>query len=299
MLKKLFFSKIEEIKNILGINDSNIKKIAKMHRVSIDVYPKDEGMMVVIEGSPRRVEAAINTIDTLKTASEVPLSYDEEIIISSLRYGNIKPKTRNQVVYVNAIRTHTITVAIGPAGTGKTFLAVACALDALKKNRISRVVLTRPIVEAGEKLGYLPGDIYEKVHPYLMPIYDCLFVLAGAEKFRSLREEGVIEIIPLAYMRGRNIDDAFIILDEAQNATLAQLKMFLTRLGPNSQAVITGDVTQIDLQHPASSGLIHLEKILSGIDGIAFVKLNESDVVRHEVVRAIIKSFERWENNKT
>ncbi|MCS7184563.1 MAG: PhoH family protein, partial [bacterium] len=257
MLKKLFFSKVDEIKNILGINDSNIKKIAKMHRVSIDVYPKDEGMMVVIEGSPKRVEAATNVIDALKNAKEISVSLDDDVIISSLRYGNIKPKTKNQAMYVNAIKNSVITIVTGPAGTGKTFLAVACALDALKRNRVSRVVLTRPIVEAGEKLGYLPGDIYEKVHPYLMPIYDCLYVLAGADKFKSLKEEGVLEIIPLAYMRGRNIDDAFIILDEAQNATLSQLKMFLTRLGPNSQAVITGDVTQIDLQHPASSGLVH------------------------------------------
>ncbi|MBO7659482.1 MAG: PhoH family protein [Clostridia bacterium] len=210
----------------------------------------------------------------------------------------IKPKTAGQKAYVDAIVSNTVTFGIGPAGTGKTFLAVAEAVSELRKNQVSRIILTRPAVEAGEKLGFLPGDLQNKVDPYLRPLYDALFDIMGFDSFQKKLEKGIIEIAPLAYMRGRTLDSAFIILDEAQNTTREQLKMFLTRIGNGSRAVVNGDVTQIDLPRDTASGLKSAKNILDGIEGIAFVNFTERDVVRHELVKKIIKAYEKYEEKE-
>jgi phosphate starvation-inducible PhoH-like protein len=206
----------------------------------------------------------------------------------------VEPKTIGQRAYVEAMRSHDIVVSIGPAGTGKTYLAVAMAVASLRTKVVERIVLVRPAVEAGESLGYLPGDFLEKIAPYLRPLYDALRDMMDPERVKRLTEIGTIEVIPLAYMRGRTLNDAFVILDEAQNSTMPQMKMFLTRLGFNSRAVITGDITQIDLANKEMSGLVRIQEILADIDGIEFVYLNESDVVRHRLVREIVKAFERY-----
>jgi len=206
----------------------------------------------------------------------------------------VEPKTVGQKKYVDTMMKHDIVVSIGPAGTGKTYLAVAMAVAALRQKDVERIVLVRPAVEAGESLGYLPGDYQEKIAPYLRPLYDALRDMMDPERVKRLTEIGTIEIIPLAYMRGRTLNDAFVILDEAQNSTLPQMKMFLTRLGFNSRAVVTGDVTQIDLTSKKMSGLVRIQEILTDIKGIEFVYLNESDVVRHRLVREVIKAFERY-----
>ena len=209
------------------------------------------------------------------------------------RGKGIAPKTAGQKEYVDAIRSSTLTFAIGPAGTGKTYLAVATAVRALQEHQVSRLILTRPAVEAGERLGYLPGTLYEKIDPYMRPLYDALFEMTGAETLPRLMERGTVEVAPLAYMRGRTLNDAFIILDEAQNTTPEQMKMFLTRLGFGSRAVINGDATQIDLPSGRRSGLAVVEEILSGIDGISFVHLGGRDVVRHRIVQDIVEAYGR------
>ena len=204
----------------------------------------------------------------------------------------ITPKTITQKIYIETIKNNVITFGIGPAGTGKTFLAIAVALSYLSQNKVGKVILTRPAVEAGEKLGFLPGDIIEKVNPYLRPLFDSLEYILGPENVQRLLDKGIVEVAPLAFMRGRTLNDAFIILDEAQNTTSEQMKMFLTRIGFNSKAVITGDITQIDLPSKTLSGLVEAKDILKGIDGIAFVKFTEADVVRHKIVKSIIKAYE-------
>ncbi|MBI3636734.1 MAG: PhoH family protein [Candidatus Rokubacteria bacterium] len=207
----------------------------------------------------------------------------------------IAPKTLGQKRYIDAIRRSDMVFGIGPAGTGKSFLAVAMAVSALMKREVARIVLTRPAVEAGERLGFLPGDLYEKVHPYLRPLYDALYDMLESEKVQSLMEKGAIEIAPLAYMRGRTLNDAFIILDEAQNSTTEQMKMFLTRLGFNSKMVITGDITQVDLPSSRGSGLIGVQKILKDVPGVSFVYFDDQDVVRHQLVSAIIRAYDAHE----
>jgi phosphate starvation-inducible PhoH-like protein len=218
------------------------------------------------------------------------------IVTSIVTREKIKPRTVGQKDYIKAIESSDLVFSIGPAGTGKTYLAVAMAVAALKKRMVARVILVRPAVEAGESLGFLPGDIRAKVDPYLRPVYDALHDMLSAEKIRKLMEMGVIEIVPLAFMRGRTLNNSFVILDEAQNTTVAQMKMFLTRLGENSQAVVTGDVTQIDLDDKKASGLVQIPKILKGVKKIEFVYLTEKDVVRHRLVQAIIKAYERYES---
>ncbi|MDN4501261.1 PhoH family protein [Alteromonadaceae bacterium BrNp21-10] len=217
--------------------------------------------------------------------------YGKEVQIKTRR-GVIKPRNPNQSQYVKNIVNHDITFGVGPAGTGKTYLAVACAVDALERQDIRRILLTRPAVEAGEKLGFLPGDLSQKVDPYLRPLYDALFEMLGFEKVEKLIERNVIEVAPLAYMRGRTLNDAFIILDEAQNTTVEQMKMFLTRIGFNSQAVITGDITQVDLPRGARSGLRHVIEVLKDVDDISFNFFNAHDVVRHPVVARIVQAYE-------
>lgn len=215
-----------------------------------------------------------------------------------LRKGAITARGENQVRYIENILKNDVNFGIGPAGTGKTYLAVACAVQALEAERVSRIILVRPIVEAGEKLGFLPGDIAQKVHPYLRPLYDSLYEMMGFEKVNQLIERDIIELLPLAYMRGRSLNDSFIILDEGQNTTTEQMKMFLTRIGFNSKAVVTGDVTQIDLNNRRDSGLIHARDVLKNLNGISFTQFETGDVVRHPIVQTIVEAYEQFEQDK-
>jgi phosphate starvation-inducible PhoH-like protein len=236
------------------------------------------------------VHAAIHAF-TANPSAVLKNIFQEEIPVSS-RKRSVAPKNESQRKYVEAIRKYDIVFGIGPAGTGKTYLAMATAISALLRREVSRIILVRPAVEAGEKLGFLPGDLYEKVHPYLRPLYDALYDMMEAEKANRLVERGEIEIAPLAFMRGRTLNDSFIILDEAQNTTSEQMKMFLTRLGFNSKTVVTGDITQIDLPPGRGSGLVEVQKILEGIEDIRFVYFTNRDVVRHKLVQQIIKAYE-------
>ncbi|ODM28020.1 phosphate starvation-inducible protein PhoH [Clostridium sp. Bc-iso-3] len=221
-----------------------------------------------------------------------------DCICLTARGRQIKSKTHGQKIYVDAIKENDIVFGIGPAGTGKTFLAVAMAVTAFRNKEVNRIVLTRPAVEAGEKLGFLPGDLQNKVDPYLRPLYDALYEMMGADTYHKYLEKGMIEVAPLAYMRGRTLDDSFIILDEAQNTTPEQMKMFLTRIGFGSKAVITGDITQIDLPGDKKSGLKEVMKVLKDVKGISFVQLSDRDVVRHELVQRIIQAYERYDKGK-
>lgn len=222
----------------------------------------------------------------------------DDVIVTTARGKPIRPKTLGQRRYVEAIRKNGIVFGIGPAGTGKTYLAMAVAIASLKAHQVARIILTRPAVEAGEKLGFLPGDLQEKVDPYLRPLYDALWDMLGVETFQKYMNRGLIEVAPLAYMRGRTLDDSFIILDEAQNTTPEQMKMFLTRLGFGSKAVVTGDVTQVDLPRGRHSGLTHVQHVLRGIEGIEFIYLTEQDVVRHPLVQRIIRAYEAYERQE-
>ncbi len=242
---------------------------------------------------PEDIRYAIRSISEGSQTSLKDLFINNIPVSSKRRF--IIPKTETQKRYMESIKEHDIVVGIGPAGTGKTYLAMAMAINAFLKKQVSRIVLARPAIEAGEKLGFLPGDLFEKINPYLRPLYDALYDMMETEKAAKLIERGVIEIAPLAFMRGRTLNDSFIILDEAQNTTMEQMKMFLTRLGFNSKAVITGDVTQIDLPQGKASGLIEITKILEGIEGIDFVFFSEKDVVRHRLVQAIVKAYEKYE----
>jgi phosphate starvation-inducible PhoH-like protein len=230
------------------------------------------------------------SIELIKGEEATPTEVLGELLLTGRGTG-IAPKTLGQKRYVDAMRRATVTFSIGPAGTGKTYLAVATAVKALHQKQVSRLILTRPAVEAGERLGYLPGTLYEKIDPYMKPLYDALFEMTGADSLPGLMEKGTVEVAPLAYMRGRTLNDSFIILDEAQNTSPEQMKMFLTRLGFGSRAVINGDVTQIDLPSGQRSGLLVVEEILSGIDGIEFIQLGARDVVRHKIVQDIVEAY--------
>lgn len=249
----------------------------------------------VNEIEPDNVHLAITEANCLE--QDVPSVWNEEVYIKTRR-GVIKPRNPNQSQYVANILRHDISFGIGPAGTGKTYLAVAAAVDALERQEIRRILLTRPAVEAGEKLGFLPGDLTQKIDPYLRPLYDALFEMLGFEKVERLIEKNVIEVAPLAYMRGRTLNDAFIILDESQNTTTEQMKMFLTRIGFNSKAVITGDITQVDLPRGARSGLRHAIEVLSDVDEISFNFFKSHDVVRHPVVARIVEAYEKKEESE-
>lgn len=298
---------------LFGNFDRNIKRIENFFDISI-VLREDK---VVFVGEEKNTKNALKTVQQLKKLFEegrtidlqlvnyILDNFDEnknacdlgsESIIFTSKGSSIKPKTLGQKEYLEKIKKNDITICAGPAGTGKTYLAVAMAARAFNNEEVSRIILTRPAVEAGESLGFLPGDLKDKVDPYLRPLYDALFEIFGAEKFSRLMEKGVIEVAPLAYMRGRTLDNAFIILDEAQNTTTEQMKMFLTRLGYSSKAVVTGDITQIDLPSNKKSGLIIAMKVLANIQGIGISVLNEKDVVRHELVQRIIKAYEKFEN---
>lgn len=232
---------------------------------------------------------------TMEDSAEDILTIDKDLICHTLQGKPIKPKTLGQKKYVDAIREKMITFGLGPAGTGKTYLAMAMAITAFKRNEVGRIILTRPAIEAGEKLGFLPGDLQSKIDPYLRPLYDALYQIMGAESFIKNSEKGLIEVAPLAYMRGRTLDNAFIILDEAQNTTPAQMKMFLTRIGFGSKVIITGDKTQKDLPSSAASGLDVAMKVLKKVDGISFCELTSKDVVRHPLVQKIVQAYEEYE----
>ncbi|ATD09240.1 PhoH family protein [Pseudoalteromonas piscicida] len=258
----------------------------------VDTQPV-KGKMTEIE--PDQVHLAITEANVLE--QDAPTVWDKEVYIKTRR-GVVKPRNPNQSQYVANILTHDITFGVGPAGTGKTYLAVAAAVDALERQEIRRILLTRPAVEAGEKLGFLPGDLTQKIDPYLRPLYDALFEMLGFEKVERLIEKNVIEVAPLAYMRGRTLNDAFIILDESQNTTTEQMKMFLTRIGFNSKAVITGDITQIDLPRGARSGLRHAIEVLNDVEEISFNFFKSHDVVRHPVVARIVEAYEKKEEQE-
>ncbi len=303
---------MDELIRLFGVFDENLKIIEDETGARI----RTGGDSIRIEGEVASVELAATVTDKLL----MTLRRGEAVDRSRIRYavdlakeGNaelitellddvvaftnkgrrIKCKTLGQKKYVSALKRHTVVFGVGPAGTGKTYLAVAMAVLAYKNKEVEKIILTRPAVEAGEKLGFLPGDLQNKVDPYLRPLYDALYDFLGAESFKSLSERGVIEVAPLAYMRGRTLSDAYIILDEAQNCTIEQMKMFLTRFGEGSRVVVTGDITQIDLPHERKSGLVHALDVLKGVEGIAQIYLTHKDVVRHEMVQRIISAYDR------
>jgi len=308
---------MEQAVSLFGSFDENIKYIEKKYSVSVVC----RGAEMKISGEAENVSLAVRAVNGLLDLINKGESLNEQNVryVTSLvdegdedqlksMNGNcicmttkgkpVKPKTLGQEKYVQAIRDNTIVIGVGPAGTGKTYLAVAMAVSAFRAKEVNRIILTRPAVEAGEKLGFLPGDLQQKVDPYLRPLYDALFDMLGAENFQRYQEKGNIEVAPLAYMRGRTLDDSFIILDEAQNTTTEQMKMFLTRLGFNSKMVVTGDITQIDLPDGKRSGLVEINKILKNIEDIKTVKFSEKDVVRHKLVQDIIKAYEKYEEAK-
>ena len=325
MPEKIVTTSSEAVTSVIfGTCDANVKAIEEKFGVRIANKGADRngtGDVICVTGqNPEGVRLAVETLEYLKrmtadgdTLSEGSVAY----VISSVESGEaedlgslsdvicvtmkgkpIRPKTVGQKKYVDAIRKNTVTIGVGPAGTGKTFLAVAMAVEALRNKKVSRIILTRPAVEAGEKLGFLPGDLQSKIDPYLRPLYDSLHDMFGAENYQRHLERNTIEIAPLAYMRGRTLDDSFIILDEAQNTTAEQMKMFLTRLGNNSRIVVTGDPSQTDLPFGKKSGLAVATKILKGIEGIAVHQFTERDVVRHPLVQKIITAYDRYERER-
>lgn len=300
-----FDDNLKQLERRLGIEisrcDNRFKLMGKPLSVSAatnilrHLYAQTAPVRSVIPDiKPEQIHLAITESRVLEQAAENIPEYGKAVNIRTKR-GMVKPRTPNQAQYIANILSHDITFGVGPAGTGKTYLAVAAAVDALERQEIRRILLTRPAVEAGEKLGFLPGDLSQKVDPYLRPLYDALFEMLGFEKVEKLIERNVIEVAPLAYMRGRTLNDAFIILDESQNTTIEQMKMFLTRIGFNSKAVVTGDVTQIDLPRGQKSGLRHAIEVLSGVSELSFNFFHSDDVVRHPVVAKVVIAYEEWE----
>ncbi len=311
------FEALEQAVSLFGSFDENIKLIEKEYSVSIISRGTDLKVVGDAENVSKATRA-LNSMLMLISKGESLTGQNVRYVLSLVNEGNedklssmsgdsicitskgkpVKPKTLGQKKYCEAIRNNTITFGVGPAGTGKTYLAVAMAVTAFRAKEVNRIILTRPAVEAGEKLGFLPGDLQSKVDPYLRPLYDALFDMLGAENFQHCQERGAIEVAPLAYMRGRTLDDSFIILDEAQNTTPEQMKMFLTRLGFGSKMVITGDITQIDLPDGKKSGLKKVLKILKDIDDIAICRFNQKDVVRHKLVQDIVNAYQKYEEGK-
>jgi len=313
----LEFDRIEHAMNIFGNFDENLHIIEDTFGVKVVIRDKN----IKIVGESEEVYKAKTVLQRLislasqgdiitkqnvsylvQLANENQLDkvsdFNTDYICLTARGRQIKSKTHGQKIYIDAIKNNDIVFGIGPAGTGKTFLAVAMAVTAFKNKEVNRIILTRPAVEAGEKLGFLPGDLQNKVDPYLRPLYDALYEMLGFETYQKYLEKGMIEVAPLAYMRGRTLDDSFIILDEAQNTTPEQMKMFLTRIGFGSKAVITGDITQIDLPRDKKSGLKEVMNILKDIKGISFVHLTDKDVVRHELVQRIIQAYDRYDKKR-
>lgn len=304
-------TKPDTIMNLVGINDANLRLLEE----SYDIRVTDTGSEIEVVGEQEVVDKVLNILSALDKVITKGVNINATDIISAVKMADkgtleffgelysqvlirdakgrpVRVKNMGQKAYIDAIKKYDVTFGVGPAGTGKTFLAVVMAISAFKKGEVSRIILTRPAVEAGESLGFLPGDLKEKVDPYLRPIYDSLYAILGTDTTNRLMERGLIEVAPLAYMRGRTLDDAFVILDEAQNTTEAQMKMFLTRLGFNSKMIVNGDQTQIDLPGRARSGLLQAEHILKGIDQVKFIRFTFNDVVRHPVVAKIVKAYE-------
>lgn len=303
---------MDEMIKLFGVFDENLKVISSETGARIIAA----GDCIRIEGSIKTVELAATVVDKLLITirrgdnidrsriryavdlakegnAELITELESDVVAFTAKGRRIKCKTLGQKKYVNALKRNTVVFGVGPAGTGKTYLAVAMAVLAYKNKEVEKIILTRPAVEAGEKLGFLPGDLQNKVDPYLRPLYDALYDFLGAETFKNLSERGVIEVAPLAYMRGRTLNDAFIILDEAQNCTIEQMKMFLTRFGEGSRVVVTGDITQIDLPPERKSGLVHALGVLKDVEGISQIYLTYKDVVRHEMVQRIISAYDR------
>lgn len=314
--KKFIISEEKFERELFGNFDENIKLIE--NALNIDVILREGN--IVLMGEEKNVDLSLRLMKELhdsvskgKSLDKQSITYSlgllfegserkikelEDVIVLTKKGNPVQPKTLGQKEYVDLIRNNDITFGIGPAGTGKTYLAVAMAVRSFKNDEVSRIILTRPAVEAGESLGFLPGDMKEKVDPYLRPLYDALFDMLGPDRFNKYLERGTIEVAPLAFMRGRTLDNAFIILDEAQNTTPEQMKMFLTRLGFGSKAVVTGDITQTDLPNNKKSGLVQAAKILSNVRGIGSIALSEKDVVRHELVQRIIRAYEKFEKKE-
>lgn len=313
----LSLENIDAYQKLFGMNDRNMAVLEQ----ELSVVSALRGQELQFRGDAENVaaaETAVARLITLLQHGETVDSMRIRYVVSLVREGKsdlldqlsgsdviaithrgrpIRSKTLGQRAYVEAVRKHELTLAVGPAGTGKTYLAMAMAVVALKAKEVERIVLTRPAVEAGEKLGFLPGDMTQKVDPYLRPLYDALHELMGADSYQRLAERGTVEVAPLAFMRGRTLSDAFIILDEAQNATSEQMKMFLTRLGANSRCIVTGDVSQTDLPKDKKSGLVEAVNVLRNVEGVAIVELTARDVVRHELVQRIVQAYEKYENN--
>ena len=311
-----------QISALFGAYDANIRIIEEVFSVTAVSRSGSEGPTIAVAGNDERdVDGAVRALSLLKKMqslqgdlTEQSVSYaaqmirdgreselsglDDDCVCITERGKPIRAKTVGQRNYIESIRKNTVVLGVGPAGTGKTFLAVAMAVTALRSKEVQRIILTRPAVEAGEKLGYLPGDLQMKIEPYLRPLYDALYEMMGVENYKKNVERGVIEIAPLAYMRGRTLNDSFIILDEAQNTTPEQMKMFLTRLGYNSKAVVTGDITQTDLPDGVNSGLAEACEILDGINGISVNRFDDKDVVRHRLVQKIILAYEKYEKTR-
>ncbi|CED93222.1 MULTISPECIES: PhoH family protein [Romboutsia] len=317
IVQKNFIIKEETFeRELFGNFDENIKLIEEA--LKIDVILREGN--IVLMGEEKNVNKALKLMTELhqsvsngKNLDKQSISYSlslllegnedklkelEDTIVLTQKGKAVQPKTLGQKEYINLIKNNDITFGVGPAGTGKTYLAVAMAVKAFKRDEVSRIILTRPAVEAGENLGFLPGDLKDKVDPYLRPLYDALFDMLGADKFNKYLERGLIEVAPLAFMRGRTLDNAFIILDEAQNTTREQMKMFLTRLGFGSKAVVTGDLTQTDLPDNKRSGLLHARDVLKGVEGIGSITLTERDVVRHALVQRIIVAYDKYDKKQ-
>lgn len=313
----LSLENIDAYQKLFGMNDRNMAVLEQ----ELSVVSALRGQNLQFRGDAENVAAAETAVARLITLLQHGETVDPmriRYVVSLVREGKsdlldqlsgsdviaithrgrpIRSKTLGQRAYVEAVRKHELTLAVGPAGTGKTYLAMAMAVVALKAKEVERIVLTRPAVEAGEKLGFLPGDMTQKVDPYLRPLYDALHELMGADSYQRLAERGTVEVAPLAFMRGRTLSDAFIILDEAQNATSEQMKMFLTRLGANSRCIVTGDVSQTDLPRDKKSGLVEAVNVLRNVEGVAIVELTARDVVRHELVQRIVQAYEKYEKN--
>ena len=312
--KQIKLNNAAEAVGLLGEQDARLRELERDFRVEIVVRQNaaEGDLQLSVRGTSARVEKATRRLreelDALRRraapASDPrgfePLNLDspslpEDGIYRTQQGRVVRPRTPNQQKYAEAILSNDLTLGVGPAGTGKTYLAVACALRALESRKVAKVILSRPVVEAGERLGFLPGDLMEKVNPYLRPLYDAFYAMLGPERFRTWQDSNVVEIVPLAYMRGRTFEDAFMILDEAQNTTPEQIKMFLTRMGNGSKAVVTGDITQNDLPARTESGLSQVIKVLKDVEGVATLHLNETDVVRHPLVRRIVNAYDKWD----